>query len=140
MNHTLLVLVSVIGLLCGAFAMPTQAAEASTANAESKKEDKVFRHVVLFKFKDSTTEAQVTEVVDAFRGLKKKIDVILDFEYGTDLSVENRSQGFTHCFLVTFADDKARDIYLPHPEHKKFGELVGPHLDKVLVVDYWSQK
>ncbi len=103
-------------------------------------EQKVFRHVVLFKFQDGTTEAQVQEVVDAFRKLKSKIDVIKDFEYGTDVSTENRSQGFTHCFFVTFADDKGRDAYLPHPAHKEFGALVGPLLDKVLVVDYWVQK
>ncbi len=113
-------------------AMSTRAAEPA--------EKKVFRHVVLFKFKDGTSEAQVNQIVDAFRELKKKIDVIQDFEYGTDLSTENRSQGFTHCFFVTFADDKGRDAYLPHPAHKQFGALVGPLLEKVLVVDYWAQK
>ena len=66
------------------------------------------RHVVLFKFKDSTTPAQVAEVVEAFRGLKSQIDVIQDFEYGTDVSVENKSQGFTHCFFATFRDAAGR--------------------------------
>ena len=108
--------------------------------AQAADDSKVFRHVVLFKFKDGTTDEQVQEVVDAFRALKDKIDVIQDFEYGTDLSVENRSQGFTHCFFVTFADEKGRDTYLPHPAHKAFGALVGPRLDKVLVVDYWASK
>jgi len=112
-----------------------------TAHAtDAKPAEKVFRHVVLFKFKDGTTDKQVEEVVDAFRDLKGKIDVIQDFEYGTDVSTEGRAQGFTHCFFVTFADDKGRDAYLPHPEHKKFGALVGPLLDKVLVVDYWVKK
>lgn len=113
---------------------------AMCAQAAEPAGKKVFRHVVLFKFKDGTSEAQIKEVVDAFRELKNKIDVIQDFEYGTDLSTENRSQGFTHCFFVTFADDKGRDAYLPHAAHKEFGGLVGPLLDKVLVVDYWAQK
>ena len=78
---------------------------------------------MLFKFKDGTTDAQIGEVVDAFRALKQKIDLIQDFEYGTDVSVENKSQGFTHCFFVTFNDEKARDAYLPHPAHKEFGTL-----------------
>jgi hypothetical protein len=101
---------------------------------------RVFRHVVLLKFKDGTSDQQIREVVDAFRALKTKIPLIQDFEYGTDVSVENRAAGFTHCFFVTFADDKARDAYLPHPDHKAFGTLVGPKLDKVLVVDYWVNK
>jgi hypothetical protein len=132
MFHRLLATVLFALLLLGAVTMN------STARAEDG--EKLLRHVVLFKFKDGTSEAQVQEVVDAFRDLKKKIDVIKDFEYGTDVSVENRAQGFTHCFFVTFADEKARDAYLPHPAHKEFGALVGPRLDKVLVVDYWVKK
>ncbi len=112
----------------------------TAAAAKDSAADKALRHVVLFKFKDGTTDDQVAEVVDAFRDLKTKIDVIEDFEYGTDVSVENRSEGFTHCFFVTFADEQARDSYLPHPAHKAFGALVGPRLDKVLVVDYWVKK
>ena len=111
-------------------------------NAPAKpdgKPAKVLRHVVLFKFKERATPQQIDEVVRAFRGLKSKIDVIQDFEFGTDVSTENKSQGFTHCFFVTFRDEKGRDAYLPHPAHKEFGALVGPRLDKVLVVDYWSQ-
>jgi len=108
------------------------------APAEAKA-GKVFRHVVLFKFKDGTSPEQVKEVVDAFRALKDKVDAIADFEYGTDVSTENKAQGYTHCFFVTFRDDKGRDTYLPHPAHKAFGALVGPRLDKVLVVDYWTE-
>ena len=42
--------------------------------------------------------------------------------------------------LVSFADEKGRDVYLPHPDHKEFVKLLKPHLDKVLVVDYWANK
>ncbi len=126
-----------LSLAVGVFALSGMV---STSPARAADGEKVFRHVVLFKFKDGTSDEQVQEVVDAFRDLKNKIDVIKDFEYGTDVSVENRAQGFTHCFFVTFADEKGRDIYLPHPAHKAFGALVGPRLDKVLVVDYWAKK
>ncbi|HEY2892820.1 MAG TPA: Dabb family protein [Pirellulales bacterium] len=113
----------------------------STASGTDRPADaKILKHVVLFKFKDSATPDQVAEVVRAFKDLKNKIDVIVDFEYGTDVSTENRAQGFTHCFLATFKDDKARDTYLVHPQHMAFGSLVGPRLDKVLVVDFWVQK
>ncbi|MGO9111816.1 MAG: Dabb family protein [Thermoguttaceae bacterium] len=94
------------------------------------------RHVVLFKFKQGTTAEQQKTVEDAFRELPKKIDEIVDFEWGTNISPENRDQGFTHCFLVTFNDAKGRDAYLPHPAHKAFGKVAGPYLDKVLVIDF----
>lgn len=99
----------------------------------------VLRHVVLFKFKDETTAEQVQQIEQAFCALPGKMDAIENFEWGTDVSVENRQQGFTHCFVVTFRDETARAEYLPHPAHKAFGKLLGPHLDEVLVIDYWTR-
>ena len=99
----------------------------------------MLRHVVLFKFKDGTSDEQVRQIEQAFCTLPDKIDAIRDFEWGTDVSVENRQEGFTHCFVVTFRDETARAEYLPHPAHKEFGKLLGPYLDKVLVIDYWTR-
>lgn len=113
------------------------------SDAEDKdavKAGKMLRHVVMFKFKDGTTPEQVKSIEDGFRALPAKIPAIRDFEWGTDVSVENKASGFTHCFLVTFPSDKDRDAYLPHPAHQEFVKLVLEHIDKVLVVDYWSSK
>ncbi|HEU5146093.1 MAG TPA: Dabb family protein [Chryseosolibacter sp.] len=101
--------------------------------------DKVLRHVVLFKFKDGASRADVKKVEDAFAGLAQKISLIKDFEWGTNNSPENLNQGLTHCFLVTFTSEKDRDAYLVHPEHKAFVEVLKPHLDKATVLDYWSK-
>ena len=98
----------------------------------------MLRHVVLFKFKDTSTPADVERIVAAFRALPAKIPQIKAFEWGTDVSPEGKSQGLTHCFLLTFATAADRDAYLPHPAHQEFVALVGPHVDKVCVVDYWS--
>jgi hypothetical protein len=94
------------------------------------------RHVVLFKFKDSATPEQIKSVEDAFHVLPTKIPEIAGFEWGTNVSPENKSQGFTHCFLLTFNDVAGRDAYLPHSAHKEFGKLAGPYFDKVLVIDF----
>lgn len=96
----------------------------------------VLRHLVLFKWKDGTPPATVRAIEDAFRALPGRIPGIQGFEWGTDVSPEKLAQGFTHCFFVTFPDAAARDAYLPHPAHKEFVELMKPHLDQVLVVDY----
>jgi hypothetical protein len=81
----------------------------------------------------------VARIVAGFQALPGKIKEIAAFEWGTDVSPEGKAQGFTHCFLVTFATAADRDVYLPHPAHKEFVALVGPHVDKVCVVDYWTQ-
>ena len=77
---------------------------------------------------------------DAFRALPQQIKEIKSFEWGTNNSPENLNQGFTHLFLVSFATEQAREVYLPHPAHKAFVEVLKPHLDKVLVLDYLSKK
>lgn len=102
-------------------------------------EQSVLRHVVLFQFKDGTPAENVRQIENAFRALPDKIDVIQDFEWGTDVSVEGLAEGFTHCFFVTFASEADRDAYLPHPDHTAFGTVLHPHLEKVLVLDYWQR-
>ena len=111
-----------------------------TAAEQKEAPRKLLRHVVLFKFKEGTSKEEIQQIEEAFRGLPGKIDAIRDFEWGTDVSPEGKSKGFSHCFFVTFADEKGRDTYLPHAAHKEFVKLVGPHVADVCVVDYWTQK
>jgi hypothetical protein len=101
---------------------------------------KVLRHVVMYKFKDSATPGQVQEVVDAFAGLPKKIDAILDFEHGTNVSGEGKSEGFTHVFVVTFRDEAGLSAYLKHPAHDAYVQVVKDKREKVVVFDYWAGK
>lgn len=110
------------------------------ANAQTKEPAKLLRHAVLLKFKDSSSPEDVKKVEDAFRALKSQIKEIEGFEWGTNNSPENLNQGFTHLFFVTFKSEKDREVYLPHPAHKAFVGVLGPHLDKVLVLDYWASK
>jgi hypothetical protein len=112
---------------------PSQAQSGSTAK-------KNLRHVVMFKFKDSSSADDVARVEKTFKGLATKISLIKDFEWGKNSSPENLNQGLTHCFLVTFSSDKDRDTYLTHPDHLAFVEILKPHLDKVTVIDYWAMK
>lgn len=103
---------------------------------------KEVKHVVVFKYKTTATPAQIDEVTTAFLALKNKIPGITSFEYGVNNSPENLNKGFTHVYLLTFKDAQARDNYLPHPEHKKFGELLGRLgvLEEPFVVDFEVKK
>jgi hypothetical protein len=97
----------------------------------------VLRHVVLFAFKADAGEG-VRRVEEAFARLPELIPQIQSFEWGTDVSVENIQQGFTHCFLLGFAGERERDEYLVHPDHQACGRLGQPFFEKVLVIDYWA--
>lgn len=125
-----------LGICCVAAAVM----QLSATGAEEEVSKKMLRHVVMFGFKDASSEADVQKVVDAFRNLPTEIPEIADFEYGTNNSPEGLNDGLTHCFLVTFNSEKDREAYLPHPAHKAFVEVLKPHLEKVVVIDYWADK
>ncbi len=104
-----------------------------------KKQEKVLRHVVMFGFKPEVSAEQVKAVEDAFGELPSKIDLIKDYEWGTDCSPEGKQQGLTHCFFVTFHSEEDRDAYLIHPAHKEFGKVLGNKASAVTVLDYWTR-
>ena len=96
------------------------------------------RHVVVFKYKKDAAPDRIEQVSRAFRELPAKIPGITAFEEGVNNSPEGKNLGFTHVYLLTFDSVASRDAYLPHPEHKKFGELLGKLavLEDAFVVDY----
>lgn len=96
-------------------------------------------HVVSFKFKETATPDQIKQVEDAFRDLKKKIPQIASYHWGTNNSPENLNKGFTHMFILTFKSEADRAVYLPHPDHKKFGQMLGPVLGDVFVFDFMAK-
>ena len=129
MHMKLLALILIVGVAVSLCAV---------AAAQSSKGAKL-RHVVAFKFKDTATREKTKEVENAFCALKTKIAEIESLEWGTNVSPENHDKGFTHGFILTFKSAKNRDVYLVHPEHKKFGQLVHAVLDDVFVIDFWAK-
>lgn len=99
---------------------------------------RVLRHVVLYKFKDDQSPQRVREVVDAFSALPSKIDAIVGYEHGTNVSPEGKSEGLTHAFVVTFRDEAGRDAYLKHPAHDAYVAVVKDRREKVVVFDFWA--
>ena len=97
-------------------------------------------HVVHFKFKASATPEQIAQVEKGFAALKGKISEVQSIQWGTDISPEKLGDGFTHCWIVTFKNEKDRDAYLVHPDHKAFVEVLKPVLEKPLVVDFIPKK
>ena len=102
--------------------------------------EKVLRHVVLYKFKDDLSAAKLQEVVDAFAGLPKKVNTIIGFEHGTNVSKEGKSEGFTHAFVVTFKNEADLAAYLVHPAHDDYVKVVKDRREKVIVFDYWAER
>ncbi|MEP7267755.1 MAG: Dabb family protein [Saprospiraceae bacterium] len=126
-------------ILLGIILLLSMAMTYPSSNSPEMK-PKVLHHVVMFKFKEGTSTEDIDQIIKAFADLKNKIKTIQSFEWGLNNSPENLNQGFTHIFQLTFKSEKDRDDYLPHPDHKAFGKVLGPHLEKVMVMDYWANK
>ncbi|MGD8175405.1 Dabb family protein [Marinimicrobium sp. ARAG 43.8] len=100
--------------------------------------DEPIRHIVAFKYAEDASEADIQRLTDAFSGLQDTIPGIVSFEHGVNNSPEGLNKGFEHVYVMTFEDEEARDTYLPHPEHKKFGALLEQLniVEDAFVIDY----
>jgi len=96
------------------------------------------RHVVLFRFKDTSSPTEIGEVVRRFTELPKLVPGIDSLEWGENCSPEGLAHGHSHAFLLSFASAEARDAYLVHPDHVAFASWVQSILASATVLDYWA--
>ncbi len=96
----------------------------------------MIRHVLLVRFKTDATPQSLARLEAAFTEMPSKVDGLDAVEWGENNSPENKNKGYTHCILMTFADENARDNYLPHPLHSALKEIFRPLLDDIVVLDY----
>jgi hypothetical protein len=91
-------------------------------------------HIVCWKYKTETTQAQREEHLAKLKNLPNVIDEIIGFNVGTDILQLERS--FDTGLVSTFADEEALNAYTIHPAHQEvanFGKLVA---EKVVSVDF----
>ncbi|WP_028866163.1 Dabb family protein [Psychromonas aquimarina] len=96
----------------------------------------MIRHVLLVRFKEDAQPQAIAELQAAFAAIPSKVQGVEAVEWGENDSPENKNRGFTHCILMTFADQKGRDNYLPHPEHEALKVIFRRVLDEIIVLDY----
>jgi len=94
------------------------------------------KHYGVFQFKPEVSPAQIATCFREMAGMVGKIPGLLDFAFGPYQSDEGLNDGFTHGFIMTFSSPKARDEYLPHPEHERVKDIVVPCLARVIVFDF----
>jgi hypothetical protein len=98
------------------------------------------KHVVLIRIRRNVPPDKIERLFAEIAGLRGKIPGIRDFSWGPYSSPEGLHRGFTHGFLMTFADEAARDAYLPHPEHERVKaqivEVLDGGLDAAVAFDW----
>lgn len=101
------------------------------------------KHIVLFRYKAETTEAERQEIALRFRrlaeeGRRNGRRYIVSIEAGVQNSPEGLAHGLEHGFIVTFNSEGDRNYYVGHPfiqdssrydpAHHRFKDYVGPYL------------
>ncbi|WP_166425558.1 Dabb family protein [Paraglaciecola sp. 20A4] len=96
----------------------------------------MIRHILLIKLKESVSAFEVDKLKALFESIPHKIDGVISVEWGLNNSPEQLNDGYTHCVLMTFLDEQARQEYLPHPEHEALKRVFVPLLAGIVVFDY----
>ena len=74
----------------------------------------MIRHIVLFKIKDEF-KGEIPQLVQAFYGMRGKVDGLLQLEAGADILHSERS--YDLALITVFRDRAAFDAYQTHPAH-----------------------
>lgn len=94
------------------------------------------KHILLAKFKDDVSPDKIEDLIKGYANLVNHIQPMKSFQWGTDVSIENLHQGFTHIFESTFDSTEGIAEYISHPKHVEFANLFLAHLEKYIVIDY----
>jgi len=91
-------------------------------------------HIVCWKYKPDTTDAQRDDHIAKLRALPAVIPNIESFEVGSDILHLERS--FDTGLVSKYPDRAALDFYTDHPEHQKVATLGKQIAEKVVSVDF----
>jgi len=99
----------------------------------------MIRHIVLMKFRADLPAKERLSIFAQLAALEGVCPGMLNFNAGDNASPEVLNRGFTHAFTIDFRDEKSRDAYLAHEDHKAAGArlvlALDGGLDGLLVFD-----
>ena len=95
-------------------------------------------HVVFYKMKLGTTEADERGLMDQARRDLAKLPGVMNLRVGK--SIEASAQGYSIALVMDFQDEAALQTYRVHPEHQDFVKNVTePVVSEIWRFDFhWS--
>ncbi len=99
----------------------------------------MIQHIVLCRFRSDVDQAEIEAIWAALDGLRNIVPGLVDASFGANQSPEGLANGYTHGFVITFADKAARDAYLDHADDIAAGarlvDALDGRLDGICVLD-----
>jgi hypothetical protein len=80
-----------------------------------EKINSVIKHIVIFKWREEVSEAQVAAVLDELHALPATIDALEDYLAAPDLGLTEGTSDMA--IIATVASPEALRRYLDHPQH-----------------------
>jgi hypothetical protein len=104
--------------------------------SKAKLVESKLHHIVLFNFKEN---APIDTIEKAMYELFGTIKGVNDLSFNKNVSSRgNLDKGYKHSFYMTFESEFVRDsVFYTHPNYKKIGGIIGPHINEYLIYDYW---
>jgi hypothetical protein len=93
------------------------------------------QHVVLVRWRADTPPEVEQEARRLVRSFTSVIPGVISVTEGPSVSTEGLESGFTWGFVIAMESARALELYLPHPEHRKLGALIGEHHEALTVYD-----
>ncbi|KAL4813819.1 hypothetical protein BDW67DRAFT_187408 [Aspergillus spinulosporus] len=101
-------------------------------------------HIVVFRFKDGTSDEMIEEVCREVVALKDTCILprtqkpyIKSYVGGKDHSPEGAQHGMTHAFVAQFESREDRDYYVSEdPVHLELGTRIAPVVETFLCLDF----
>ena len=95
----------------------------------------MIEHLVLFKFKESTTEDSKNNMLEKLLNLKNEIKEIREISCGENFT--DRSKGFEFGLRVLFDSKDDLNTYAVHPAHVAVvEEIIKPIISDIIALDY----
>ncbi|MBY6136700.1 Dabb family protein [Nocardioides marinus] len=99
----------------------------------------MIRHIVLIRFREDITAAEVADIFAELHQIEAQIPGLVSITSGRSESPEKIERGYMHGFIADFTDWAALEAYQVHPAHKKLGARLVENaiggLDGILVFD-----
>jgi hypothetical protein len=94
----------------------------------------VIQHIVLLKWKASTTDAQIDAAFGEAQQLVDGIDSVERVSLGRNRAADDH--GYSHALIVRLSDDEALSAYLRHPIRERYvNEVLGPLEQERIEID-----
>ncbi|WP_024193293.1 Dabb family protein [Escherichia coli] len=93
------------------------------------------KHIVLLSFKDSISTQTIDSVIRFFQHISSSVSGVLNFEYGLNVCNESCKAKYSHCIVIDFRSELAKERYLVHKEHIQLKERLLKIASDIDVVD-----